>query len=420
MRAMKDSGIAWIGEIPEGWEVDILSLHFEEHKQKNIGLQERNLFSLSYGKIIRKDINSIGGLLPNSFENYNVIGKDDIVFRLTDLQNDKRSLRTGLCQENGIITSAYVTLRKRENEYSPYFHYLFHSYDECKVFYGLGDGVRQGMNFEDLRKMPILVPPLAEQRGIAAFLDNKCAEVDELLNVQEQFIEELKNYKQALITETVTKGLHHHTKTKQSGIEWIGEIPEGWEVERLKKHILFINGYAFNSDEFSQDEGIRVIRIGDIGASIDYTGCVHSTENCANLAQYRIQENDILIAMSGATTGKTCIASNIPEAYINQRVGIIRTSYYRYIKYVLQAAYIPEYISLNNAGSAQPNISSTGIGNIPLPVPPLAEQEEIAAYLDQKCAEIDQLIAIKQQKAEELREYRKSLIYEYVTGKKQL
>ena len=124
--------------------------------------------------------------------------------------------------------------------------------------------------------------------------------------------------------------------------------------------------------------------------------------------------------MSGATTGKTCIANNVPEAYINQRVGIIRTSYYRYIKYVLQAAYIPEYISLNNAGSAQPNISSTGIGNIPLPVPPLAEQEEIAAYLDQKCAEIDQLIALKQQKAEELREYRKSLIYEYVTGKKQL
>ena len=124
-RAMKNSGIPWIGEIPEGWKVDILSVLFFEHKCKNIGMCEKNLLSLSYGNIIKKDINTSEGLLPESFETYNIIDKGDIIFRLTDLQNDKRSLRTGLCKEKGIITSAYVCLRKRSTNSSEYFHYLF-------------------------------------------------------------------------------------------------------------------------------------------------------------------------------------------------------------------------------------------------------------------------------------------------------
>ena len=409
MRAMKDSGIAWIGEIPEGWEVDILSLHFEEHKQKNIGLQERNLFSLSYGKIIRKDINSIGGLLPNSFETYNVIGKDDIVFRLTDLQNDKRSLRTGLCQENGIITSAYVTLRKRKNEYSPYFHYLFHSYDECKVFYGLGDGVRQGMNFEDLRKMPILVPPLAEQRGIAAFLDNKCAEVDELLNVQEQFIEELKNYKQALITETVTKGIHHHTKTKQSGVACIGDIPQHWNI------VLF--PFAFRNLDYLR-EPISAEQRSRKNPCYDYYGASGVIDK---IDFYNVDDDVLLIGEDGANLKMR----NLPLIYratgkfwVNNHAHILKPirDNYEYMQYMLEALDYNDFIT----GSAQPKLSQDNLSKVKVCVPPLAEQEEIAAYLDQKCAEIDQLIALKQQKAEELREYRKSLIYEYVTGKKQL
>ena len=233
MRAMKDSGIPWIGEIPETWNVNMLSSLFDEHKQKNKDLSETNLLSLSYGKIIRKDINTNEGLLPESFDGYNIISDGDIVFRLTDLQNDKRSLRTGLCLEKGIITSAYVTIRARQKLYPPYYHYLVHSYDVCKVFYGMGDGVRQGMNYSDLRKLLLVSPSYSEQQRIAEFLDRKCAEVDEMIALQEQIIEELKAYKQSVITEAVTKGLTPAAPMRDSGIDWIGYIPEHWEVKRL-------------------------------------------------------------------------------------------------------------------------------------------------------------------------------------------
>lgn len=201
---MKNSGIEWIGEIPNHWDVKLLSSLFDEHKQKNKDLSETNLLSLSYGKIVRKDINANEGLLPESFDGYNVISKGDIVFRLTDLQNDKKSLRTGLCLEKGIITSAYVTIRARQELHAPYYHYLVHSYDVCKVFYGMGDGVRQGMNYSDLRKLLILSPSYDEQKAIAEYLDEKCTEIDNLISIKLSKIDSLKEYKKSIIYEYVT------------------------------------------------------------------------------------------------------------------------------------------------------------------------------------------------------------------------
>ena len=201
---MKDSGIEWIGGIPEHWKVDLLSLLFEEHKQKNTGLLCKNLLSLSYGKIVRKNIDSVGGLLPQSYDGYNIVDKGDIVFRLTDLQNDKKSLRTGLVRERGIVTSAYVTLRSRKPVLSAYYQYLFHSYDVMKVFYGMGDGVRQGMNYGDLRKMLIVTPPHSEQNEIVEFLDTKCTEIDNLISIKLSKIDSLKEYKKSIIYEYVT------------------------------------------------------------------------------------------------------------------------------------------------------------------------------------------------------------------------
>ena len=230
---MKNSGIEWIGEIPNKWDKNILACVFMEHKQKNLGLRENNLLSLSYGKIVRKDIETAEGLLPASFETYNIIAKDDIIFRLTDLQNDQRSLRTALCYEKGIITSAYIALRAIVNVSSKYMHYLFYSYDICKVFYGLGAGIRQGMNYSDLKKLPILIPPITEQQKIAEVLDEKCGKIDKLIDNEQQQIEKMKEYKQSVITSAVTKGLDKSASMKDSGIDWIGEIPEGWQLRKL-------------------------------------------------------------------------------------------------------------------------------------------------------------------------------------------
>jgi len=202
---MKDSGIEWIGMIPASWNSHPLYYYFDERKNRNFDLRERNLLSLSYGNIIKKDINTTGGLLPASFNTYNIVKNLDIIIRPTDLQNDKKSLRTGLVKEKiGIITSAYIALKPREDVFSNYFHYLLHSYDIMKVFYNMGNGVRQGLNYSEFSKLILVAPSLDEQHKIADFLDHKCAEIDQTISEKQQQLETLAEYKKSLIYEYVT------------------------------------------------------------------------------------------------------------------------------------------------------------------------------------------------------------------------
>lgn len=202
---MKDSGVEWIGEVPEHWEVYPLFYLYSENKKKNTGNKNSNLLSLSYGNIIRKDIETTFGLLPESFENYQVVESGDIILRLTDLQNDKRSLRTGLVCENGIITSAYVGIRNTNDEINnEYMHYLLHSYDLKKVFYSMGSGLRQSLGFSEIRRLPILLPPIEEQRSIVNKLNNKQQEINKAKENIHKQIEKLKEYRKILIHEAVT------------------------------------------------------------------------------------------------------------------------------------------------------------------------------------------------------------------------
>lgn len=201
---MKDSGIEWVGNIPVHWDVRPLYYYFAERKKKNYLGQEQNLLSLSYGKVIRKDINTSEGLLPDSFNGYNIIEPGDIVLRLTDLQNDKRSLRTGLVKEHGIITSAYVTLKAAKEVVPEYFHYLLHAYDVMKVLYNMGNGVRQGLNYSELSKMHIVAPPLDEQKNIAARLDCVCKGIESIIASKKQQLAVIDSYKKSFIYEYVT------------------------------------------------------------------------------------------------------------------------------------------------------------------------------------------------------------------------
>lgn len=410
-REMKHSGIEWIGNIPSDWRTDILSVLFYEHKLKNKGMAEQNLLSLSYGNIIRKDITQSGGLLPESFETYNIVDKDDIIFRLTDLQNDKRSLRTGLCKERGIITSAYIAIRKRTNIHAPYFHYLFHTYDLCKVFYGLGDGVRQGMNYADMRKLPLIIPSYAEQKAIADFLDKKCNEIDELVALQEKIIEELKSYKQSVITETVCKGLNPNAPMKDSGLDWIGNVPSNWTVCKLKHVYTLLNGRAYSDNELLSEGKYKILRVGNLFTSDKwYYSDLELEEN-----KY-CKEGDLLYGWS---------ASIGPYLWNDEKViyhyhiwKVLFTNNRQFAFYQLQA--LTEAKRRDMHGSAMQHLTMNGMNNSFIAIPPLEEQQEIADYLDRKCSEIDQLISIKQQKIVELKEYKKSLIYEYTTGKKEV
>ena len=201
---MKDSGIEWVGEVPAAWDIHPVYVYFGERKNKNYALKEQNLLSLSYGKIIRKDIDTVGGLLPASFNTYNIVEVGDIIIRPTDLQNDKRSLRTGLVVEKGIITSAYIDLAPKGNINSAYFHYLLHSYDVQKVFYNMGNGVRQGLNYSEFSKLMVFAPSHNEQNAIVAYLNDKCAEIETVISQKQEQLTLLADYKKSVIYEYVT------------------------------------------------------------------------------------------------------------------------------------------------------------------------------------------------------------------------
>ena len=201
---MKDSGIQWVGEIPQEWEIRRMGQLANEVKNPNVGMREDNLLSLSYGQIKRKSINSSEGLVPASYETYNIIDCDDIVFRFTDLQNDHKSLRVGRATESGIITSAYVTVRPIQSENSRFMAYAMHSYDFCKGFYGMGSGIRQGLKWQEAKYISIPWPKEDERQRIADYLDQKCIEIDRAIKAKKHIIEELKDYKQSLIFEVVT------------------------------------------------------------------------------------------------------------------------------------------------------------------------------------------------------------------------
>lgn len=201
---MKDSGIEWVGKIPAHWLVHPVYYYYGERKNKNYLCKEDNLLSLSYGKVVRKDINTSDGLLPESFNTYNIVEMGDIIIRPTDLQNDKRSLRTGLVKEHGIITSAYIDLCPLKQVDSRYFHFLLHAYDVMKVFYNMGNGVRQGLNYSEFSRLMVFEPPYEEQVAIADYLETKVIEVDAIIERKKEQMSVLNAYKRSLIFEYVT------------------------------------------------------------------------------------------------------------------------------------------------------------------------------------------------------------------------
>lgn len=431
MREMKNSGVEWLESIPETWNLLQLGSLFSEHKHKNIGMQSSNLLSLSYGKIIRKDINTTDGLLPESFEGYNVIGAGDIVLRLTDLQNDQRSLRVGLCGENGIITSAYTTLRRRNDAISSkYFYYLLHSYDVRKGFYGMGAGVRQGLNYAGVRKIMLAVPSEREQTAIAECLDQKIAQVDALIaNVQAQ-IEMLKAYKQSLITEVVTKGLDPNAPMKDSGVEWIGKIPAHWGTAKLQYCAELRSGITLGKKypkdiKLVERPYLRVANVQSGGVTLENIKTVQVTEE--EDAQYRLTAGEVLMTEGGDRDklGRGCVWNGQIEPCLHQNhIFALRTSKNldpQFLSYVTASKIGRVYFDITAIKTT--NLACTNSSKVlafKLPLPPITEQQRITVHLNNKCSQIEQLISLKESKIEKLQQYKRSLIYEYVTGKKEV
>ena len=421
-REYKDSGIDWIGLIPKEWSVELIGNNIKEIKDKNDDSSDDNALQFKMGSIISKK----GGdskYNPESLVAYTKVQKGDIVINGLNLSFDFISQRVGLVREKGVITSTYLTLRPSSLLYSDFVNYLFKAYDNCKAFHGMGRGLRQILSYRELRNQKLIYPSLIEQQKIADYLDKVCGEVDEMVALQETMIEELKAYKQSVITEAVTKGLNPNVPMCDSGIDWIGEIPEHWSTTKIKKIARTNSGSTPRNISDGENSNIVWIRTTDINDDVVYDSSLHLTsEEYSSASCPMLDEGTCVVAMygGGGTIGKSGmlgVKATINQALCSMEVGdsftgeylfcILRSVRYYWMKYAVGTR-------------KDPNINQEIVRNMIIPFPPIDEQRTIASYLDTKCSEIDALIALKEAKIDELKEYKKSVIYEYVTGKKEV
>lgn len=409
---MKDSGIEWVGQVPSHWSVRPFYSFAAEVDQPNTGLKEKNLLSLSYGRLVRKDMDRLEGLTPASFEGYNIIEANDIVFRLTDLQNDKNSLRSARSLERGIITSAYVTVRP---EASPrFFEYLMRAYDTTKVFYGIGGGIRQSMKFDDLKRLPVVVPPEAEMDAIASHLDRATARIDTLVAKKARFIELLREKRQAMITHAVTKGLDPSVPTKDSGVEWLEKLPETWDAAPLKSFLHLrrdiVGADSANTKLLSLTLHGVIERdlenpTGKMPASFDGYQRISAGEMVFCLFDMDETPRTVGVApQEGMLTGAYTVFRPQSELWA-------RYLYYFFLHVDEYKRLKPFYKGLRKTIRPGPFLS------IQVPRPGEGEAKAIVKHLDRATTRIDTLIAKTERSIELLREHRTALITAAVTGK---
>lgn len=419
MREMKDSGIEWIGQIPKDW--DVVPHKRVMHKVKKICEQYsgEDIISLTMNGVIKRDLTA-GGKMPTSFDGYQYVKPNDLLLCLFDIDVTPRCV--GVVKDYGVTSPAYSRFVMHDGYYNAYYDYLLRAIDDDKVFVHLSKNLRSSLTESDFGAIKTCVPSLAEQKRIVTFLDAQCAEIDAVLEKTRASIEEYKKLKQAVITQAVTKGIRGDRPMKDSGIEWIGDIPAEWNKDKVIRVFSVIGSGTTpkSSDENLFDGNTPWIQSGDInGENLFVTkNCVSNSaiESYSALRVY--QAPYLVVAMYGASVGN--LSLSMIDACVNQACCVLKkpTINLKFSFYIFKA--VKDYLARKAVGGGQPNISQETIKQLWLPIPSADEQIEISNYLDEKCRSVDALIAKKQQYLTEIENYKKSLIYEYVTGKKEV
>lgn len=403
----KDSCVPLLGEIPAHWMICPGFSVLREKRVKNAGLVERTVLSLSYGRIVIKPTEKLHGLVPESFETYQIVDLSEIIIRPTDLQNDWNSLRVGIATHRGIITSAYMCLKTLPPLISEYGYLLLHTYDLKKVFYGMGSGLRQNLDFTDFKRMPIAIPPPEEQSCIYDFVAGVDRRINRLIQAKRRLIALLNEQKQATIHRAVTRGLDPDARLKPSGIDWLGDIPEHWEVRPIKAELQCLN------------QRRRPLNGPERGAmqsrQYDYYGASGVIDK---VDDYIFDDELLLIAEDGANL----VLRNLPLAviargrfWVNNHAHILkpRSGNLGFFAAVLECVdYLP-WIS----GAAQPKLTKQRLLSIQIPIAPPEEQHRIVLALDSETRYLTEATDRARREIDLLREYRTRLIADVVTGK---
>lgn len=429
MNELIDSKVSWIGKIPIEWTL----IRFKDkykNKKEIVGNKSSNYerIALTLNGVIKRPKNDSEGLQPKDFDTYQIIDNNDFVFKMIDLQNINTS-RVGLSPFTGLVSPAYLRFSpKNESENTKYMqYYLMSLYYNC-VFNNLGgDGVRSSLSAKDMGQLMCPYPDETTKNRIVSFLDAKCSQIDELIAIQEQEIEKLKAYKQSLITEIVTKGLDHNAEMKDSGSTWIGLTPKHWKIKKLR-YIAneFQKGSGITKEDIIEDGDISCVRYADLYTDYSYifSKCKIKTNLVLQTTPKYFSYGDLLFTCTGELVeeiGKSSAYLGREECLAGGDIIICKHSQNPiFMGYSLGSLYCQMQKSYGKRKLKVVHISLSEIKNVLVALPPLKEQIQIGNYLNKKCLQIDKLVDLKKEKVEQLQKYKKSLIYEYVTGKKEI
>lgn len=412
---------------PSDWHLDKLHQVFRVRRgNKNTGMKEDNLLSLSYGRIIQKDIDTEDGLLPDNFEGYQIVEPGNIVLRLTDLQNDKRSLRQGLVTQLGIITSAYDAVEVQRDNDARFWFYSLLALDLAKHYYSLGGGVRQSVKFADFPNDWVYRPDLATQRQIANFLDRETARIDLLIEKKQRLVALLGEKVATQLSRAVRGFLTSSDAERSKGIDWMDGFPKHWTRMPLKalghgNNSVFIDGDWIESKDLS-DSGIRYLTTGNVGLGFykEQGAGFITPETFEKLNCTEVLPGDILISRLNPPIGRACIVPDLGTRIVTSVDNVIvRPDHHfdrGFIVHILSSREHFENTSNIARGTTMQRISRSALGNIRIPVPPLAEQHEISRQLDRHAQQYHHLAKAIFQSIDRLKEYRSALITAAVTG----
>ena len=407
----KQSMNTWLVSIPAHWKELYIQQVSHEQKNKNVGNQENLVLSLSYGNIIRKK-NVDAGLVAKDLSTYQIVNKNNIILRFTDLQNDHKSLRTGLVRETGIITSAYTCIVPTIN--AAYLHYVLHSYDTQKVFYGMGGGVRQSIGFDEIRHMFVPVPPREEQDQIVRYLDWQVSKINKLIHGYQRQIKLLEEQKITIINNAVVHGVEVTCSRVATKAEWMGMVPETWRQMRMKNFFTEINVRSLEGKEphlsMSQKKGLVTDEenIGRPLLSESYAGAKLCEKN--DLVLNRLKAHLGVFALAPV---KGVVSPDYTVLRLNKNMVIPK-----YAEFLLKSSDCRKELRIRVRGIVEGfwRLYTEDLGSIPVCIPSLEEQETILKYIEKKTGSISVAIRKITQEIELLKEYRTRLISDVVTG----
>lgn len=414
----------WSAPTPIHWGVQPGLAVLQENRLKNDGLVESQVLSLSYGKVVVKPVEKQRGLVPDSYEGYQILDPGDIVVRPTDLQNDQTSIRVGHVRNRGIITSAYIGLRPSGGWGDSYAFQYLTVVDSSKRIYGMGSGLRQQLGWSDLKRMPCLVPPAEEQAAIVKYLAHANARIDKTIAAKRCLIELLHEQRARTADDLVTG--RDKPLQSVSSLPWLESVPEGWEWRRCRTITRFITSGSRGWAEFYADQGPIFLQSGNLGRHLDLKLSnlqrVDLPESASEGIRTRVQPRDLLMCITGALTGNVSLvpADWTAEAYINQHIALIRPAHdavdAEFLGLAMKSQPSQIQLRASEYGGTKQGLGLAEVKNLEILMPPLADQRTVITRIADRTARLDRAIESNENEIALLGEFRTRLVADVVTG----